>query len=416
MTSNALEKRIKRHVTGRVRDYFVIMNPGIDSGAVAEGEAILTDAERVVPALGGLEFTGKLTDCRRANLFFRTATRVLMRIETFRSERFDRLEKKLFEIPWELYLKPDSPLPEISVTARRSRLYHSDAVADRVRAAIADALPTASEMGKGADQNGEDSELRQRIFVRALEDHFTVSIDSSGEPLYKRGIKVTGGMAPLRESIGAAILRSLGFTGDGPLVDPMCGTGTFSLEGAMIAADVPAGLYRRFAFEGWPAHVPRRWESDRAEAAALIRPQSGPHQIFASDLDGAACSRLQETIAKINLLSDADGHPRWADAIGVGRVDFFDLLPKDLTAEKGTLLLNPPYGLRMGDLKKSRQMYAEIFGRLLSDWKGWRVALIAPDKRLILPDPGNGKTLFRERIQSFSHGGLKVFLLTGIVK
>lgn len=184
----------------------------------------------------------------------------------------------------------------------------------------------------------------------------------------------------------------------------------------MIAADVPAGLYRRFAFEGWPAHAHRRWESDRAEAAALIRPQSGPHQIFASDLDGAACSRLQETIAKINLLSDADGHPRWADAIGVGRVDFFDLLPKDLTAEKGTLLLNPPYGLRMGDLKKSRQMYAEIFGRLLSDWKGWRVALIAPDKRLILPDPGNGKTLFRERIQSFSHGGLKVFLLTGIVK
>lgn len=124
----------------------------------------------------------------------------------------------------------------------------------------------------------------QQLFVRAVNDQLTVSIDSSGDMLYKRGLKIQGGKAPIRETTAASILALAGYHIGEPLIDPMCGTGTFSLEGAMIANHIPAGWYRNFAFMGWPCFKPSRWKHIRREAKGRITRLTKP-VIFASDTE-----------------------------------------------------------------------------------------------------------------------------------
>ena len=392
--NSALEKRVRRHVTGRLRPYFAAAAPGFESVLSEELKRLNLGGGTVEAVPGGVEFEGRLVDCWRANLQLRTAGRVLLRIETFRAARFDRMAACLAEVPWELYLPADA-VPMVSVTARRCRLHHSDAIAERTATAVRKRLDgTAGDIGETEGTGG----IAQRLFVRGIDDIFTVSADSSGENLYKRGIKIQGGPAPLRETLAAAALNLAGYSGREPLIDPMCGTGTFSLEAALMAANIAPGLSRPFAFMGWPSFLPRRWDHLEREAAAARRPVPEP-MVFASDISARSCHLLEGTVRRHGL----------SDVLQVGCGDFFELDPKMTTPKKGTVALNPPYGRRLGGVGESDALFREICAKLGADYRGWRLVLIAPRDELVRGVPFSGNVL------PFRHGGGRRLLATGRV-
>jgi len=399
-TTINIEKRIKRHVLGKTGSFYVSTLPGMEHLCVEELKSVGISTENATLSKGGVEFPGRIHDCYLANLHLRMANRILMRIETFLATNFRQLEKKLAALPWELYLHNGTAC-KINVTSRHSRLFHSDAIADRIRESIKNRW---RHIHYDFDKKQDITLFPQQIFVRAANDQFTISIDSSGEMLHKRGVKVQGGKAPIRETTAASILALAGYHIGEPLIDPMCGAGTFSLEGAMIANHIPAGWYRDFAFMGWPCFKPSRWKHIRREAKGRIIRLSKP-VIFASDKDQQNCHALETVIYKNNL----------SKTISVCVKNFFDLLPteiKELTkpAHRGLVTINPPYGRRLGTKGTSEKLFDEICKKLKQDFTGWKIALIAPDKHLVKRVP------FKVTTHNLFHGGLHLTLLTGRIR
>jgi len=390
VNDSSLLKRIKRHVTGRERAFFAATSPGFEPLCLDELKAIAQTGKSFMEEEGGVLFTGRITDCYAANLCLRTANRVLMRIGEFKATNFMQLEKRLSGFPWELYLAADSR-PEINSTTKHSRLYHKEAIAEIFASSIGESLAS-----KGFAQAAQDSSIPQQVFVRAVNDRFAISLDSSGELLYRRGIKIHRSKAPLRETTAAAILKISEYDGTEPLIDPMCGSGTFSLEAAMISQNIPAGLFRNFAFMNWPCFEPRRWAYIKRKAESGIKPASSP-SIFASDIDSIACDSLKSCINKYDFFKTVE----------VEKKDFFNLSPYSLTKDKGLVVINPPYGHRMGSRSESIKLFFAVCEKLKKDYSGWKVALIAPDISLLNSLP------FSLKAQTFYHGGMKIFLLYG---
>ena len=312
---------------------------------------------------GGIEFTGKLHDCYFTNLYLRTANRVLMRITEFNVTNFRKLDKKIKEIPWELYLKEN--------TAKCSRLYHSDAISEHIIESINERKKTVLfHSDNKVDIQPQKTQNIQNIFIRLIEDHIIVSLDSSGDLLYKRGIKQHTGSAPIRETIAAATLLKMGYTGEQPLLDPMCGTGTFSIEAAMVAMHIPPGWYRHFAFESWPGFKPAQWEYMKKQAEKGIKKNHNIPCIIACDKDTQTCRALSDTLKKNNL----------ENVIKVLSHDFYTLTPDDIylhagNKNPGLVIINPPYGVRLGARHDSRNMFIEITERLADFFEGWKFAL-----------------------------------------
>ncbi len=340
---------------------------------------------------GGIAFSGKLYDGYLANLHLRTASRILMRIETMSASHFSRLSKKAAEIPWELYLHPDA-VPLVRVSTHHCRLYHKDAVAEIITASVRDRL--AQFVDPALPQSAPA--IQQRLFIRGTDDRFSVSIDSSGDLLYKRGVKTISGNAPVRETLAAAVLMLAGYSGSETLINPMCGSGTFAVEGAMMARNIPPGWNRSFAFMGWPAFRPAQWQHLRNAAEKNIVAGFLP-PLFAIDRASTTCELLTRLVASLPAL----------DQIQVLEKDFFDLCPKDLSAEPGLVVINPPYGKRMGTRRESRLLIQNVMQKLRADYPGWRFALMVPDRS----DVGVISTHWR--FHTLFHGGLKLELLVG---
>lgn len=382
-----LEKRIKRHVIGPEQDCFAVTLPGHESLCAHEIKS-LSDTVCVKEVLkGGVGFSGRLTDVYLANLHVRTAGRVLIRLERFKATNFNQLESRTRNMAWELYLPPGG-LPEFNVTTHHSRLYHSQAVAEHVHVGIS---ARWSELGISPTPVKD-----QTLFVRLQDDGVTLSLDSSGAPLYRRGLKTHKAHAPLRETMAAAILKIAGFRPDMPLVDPMCGSGTFSLEAALMAKNIPPGIFRDFGFQQWPAFRPRQWAHLKKIAGRQIRRQVVP-LIWASDSDELSCTRLSDCLGRNHL----------EDAVTVSQRDFFSIQPEQTATAPGLVVLNPPYGqrlLKQGDVEKR---YKDICFKLKTDFRGWQVAMLVPKavsaKRL-------GLSLKPMRMD---HGGIQLTLLVG---
>jgi putative N6-adenine-specific DNA methylase len=391
-SETSLSKRIKRHVVGRIRSYFAVTAPGAERLCGSELSALPLSVQDADVVNGGVDFKGTLQDCYLANLHLRTANRILMRIQNFRASSFRQLETKAAEIPWELYLPFECAL-QIHTTTRHCRLYHTEAIGDRLRECI-------SKHGIAVGGQGQKSEATsgQKIFVRGADDQFTISIDSSGEHLHKRGLKIHTGRAPLRETTAAAALITAGYRAGRPLIDPMCGTGTFSLEAALMAKHIPPGWFREFAFMGWPSFRPQKWEYLKRSCRAQIT-GSGAPTIFASDTDPAACRRLAKGAAENRL----------DDIIKVGNRDFFELRPDDLTSRPGLVAINPPYGKRLENPSQSEHLFIGVCDRLRQEYNGWKVILIAPGGQLA------SKVPFRLEAYPFFHGGLRPVLMIGTI-
>ncbi|WP_319522830.1 hypothetical protein [uncultured Desulfosarcina sp.] len=387
--SDAFAKRVRRHVGGRVRDYYAIVSPGFEACTRQELITLGIGKSDIRVSTGGVTFRGRFVDCQRANLHLRTATRILMRIDTFTATNPRQLEKHCASIPWELYLI-EGTCPEIKVHSQRSRLYHSDVVARAVKEAIAGRWDVSPQ--------SPSAEFPQTVFMRLSEDRVTLSLDSSGAPLYKRGLKQGAARAPLRESLAAAMLMCAGYDSRRPLVDPLCGSGTLSIEAAMMAKGMAPGSLRNFAFMGWPAFREPQWSFLKREAEADAKAFDRP-PVHASDLDAAACGKLSGIISDNGL----------SDAVTVTVKDFFDCEAGQYENGPGLVAINPPYGIRIGSAHQAADLFQRICRHLKAAFTGWDVALIAPEKSLLQTVP------FACRQVPMRHGGLRLTLLLGTV-
>jgi putative N6-adenine-specific DNA methylase len=386
-----LEKQIKRHIIGRRQTFFASALPGFEPICRRELEDLSDTVVVVSPVTGGVVFTGRVTDMYRANLHLHTAGRILMRLVEFKATNFRRLVDRLGVVPWHLYLHA-GVIPQVKVATHHSRLYHTRGVADRVRQTIGRHWQAAGVAVR------EDP--YQTLYIRMQDDLATLSIDSSGEPLYRRGLKIHQADAPLRETTAAAILLHAGFKKSGAqiLLDPMCGSGTFSLEAALLRKKVAPGLTRRFAFMQWPSFRRRQWNYLTSKAEETIQRLDAP-VIHASDADVEACRRLAQQVHRTDL----------TDAVRIRTDDFFQLVPDRRSSTPALVVLNPPYGRRLDASGPIRTFYACIESKLCAEFKGWRTALIVPQRDWMPRLAG------RLDAMALSHGGLSLTLFIGTI-
>ena len=360
-------------------DAFVITAPGLEPLAATELHALgLMDAR---PVDGGVSCSASRAELYAANLNLRTASRVVVRAGEFGAQAFHELERRAAKVPWEAFVSPNLPV-SLRVTCRKSRLYHSDAVAERVATAITSRVRTARIVGDVGDTDGDDADNagedggsvaadaspHQLVLVRLMHDRCTVSIDSSGALLHLRGYRQAVGKAPIRETLAAATLLAAGWRGDVPLLDPMCGSGTIPIEGALLARRMAPGLGRRFAFEQWPDFDAGTWHQVREEAESKVLPQS-PVAIRGSDRDAGAIESAQANAARAGL----------ADTVEFAASPISAMEPM---AESGLIASNPPYGVRVGDRDRLRNLYAQLGKVIRAKAPGWRVALVSADQAL----------------------------------
>lgn len=385
-----IEKRIKRRIIGRRHDLFAVTLPGFEHLCRDELLNLSDTIEIKETVKGGVGFSGRLIDLYQASLHVRTAVRILMRLTSFKASNFLQIETRVRKIDWELYL-PLGAIPEFSVTAHHSRLYHSQAIAGHLGKSLK-AYWTELNMSSNPLES-------QTLFVRLKNDRVTLSLDSSGAPLYQRGLKRHAAQAPLRETTAAGILLSVGYRPEMPLIDPMCGAGTFSLEAALMAKKIPPGIHRSFAFMQWPAFRPRQWAYLKKEARQN-RIHWQTHLIRASDSSAGACSLLQECVRD----------HEFNDIIKINQEDFFNMRPDRIFDQQGVVVLNPPYGRRVVPENDIDKFYQKITAKLQSDFREWRVALLVPQKAIAR------KLTLNLKPMTIGHGGLELVLLTGKIQ
>jgi putative N6-adenine-specific DNA methylase len=372
---------------------FAVTSPGLEPLAAAELQALgATDAQAIA---GGVTFGASQQLLYAANLHLRTASRVVVRVSAFGAKAFHELERRSGKVPWEAFVSPNLGVA-LRVTCRKSRLYHSDAVAERVASAIAARVRGARVVADAGDEGDLTDAPDQLVIVRLLHDQCSVSIDSSGALLHLRGYRQAVAKAPMRETLAAAALLGSGWQGDAPLLDPLCGSGTIPIEAALIARRIPPGLRRGFAFERWPDFDSVGWREIRAEAEAAMLPAS-PVPIQGSDRDAGAIEAARANAERAGVRADIEFSERALSAV-------------EPPAGRGWVVTNPPYGVRVGDRDRLRNLYAQLGKVVRAKCDGWRVALLAA-----VPELERQTGLGLKPVLRTSNGGIPVRLVVGDV-
>ena len=322
------------------------------------------------PEVGGVGFSGAIESVARANLWLRTASRVVVRVATFRARAFHELERLARALPWERFVSAGGSV-RFRVTSRKSRLYHTGAIEQRFAEAIEYRLGKASPIEQArTDEEDDSANSRAQLFVvRVVDDTFTVSADSSGALLHQRGYRQAIAKAPVRETLAATLLIVGDWSGTAPLIDPFCGSGTIPIEAALIARRIAPGLHRSFAFQSWPEARPALWERLCDEAASLALPRS-PVAILGSDRDRGAIDAAMSNAERAGVAQDIQFSVRAMSAIEAPR------------KTAGHVVTNPPYGVRVGEAAKLRDLYARFGQVLRSKFPGWQLVLLSANPRL----------------------------------
>jgi putative N6-adenine-specific DNA methylase len=374
-------------------EIFLVAIPGLEAALTDEARACGFQGAKQVP--GGVRFDGGWPEVWRANLQLRGASRVLARIGSFHAAHLAQLDKRARAFPWRTILRRDVAV-SVETTCKKSKIYHSGAATQRIATAINEEL--------GATIS-DDADVV--IKARIESDLLTLSIDTSGGLLHKRGSKQATAKAPLRETMAALFLRQCGYTGHEPVLDPMCGSGTFIIEAAEIALGLAPGRNRRFAFEHLATFDAKAWEKMKSENL-FIPPGEGTSQIFSppqkegqprvqfygSDRDAGAIKSSKANTERAGVSTNTTFMQRPVS----------EVTPPD--GPPGLVICNPPYGARIGDKKPLHDLYAAFGQTMKSRFKGWRVGLITSDPKLArstgLP--------FKAKPAAVLHGGLRVYL------
>ncbi len=353
---------------------FIVSAPGIENVTfqelikfgLAQPEHLLEQSnlnyvEREDEIVGGIEIAGDHAEIYQANLYLRTASRVLVRLGDFHAAAFSELRRKSALLPWERFILPGQPVC-IRTTCRKSRLYHSTAVSREITMAIQDRLGKPSGIVPCSDDG-----YTQLVVARLFNDHCTISIDSSGALLHRRGYRLASAKAPLRETLAAAMLLASGYDGSSPFLDPFCGSGTLPIEAALLSAQIPPGNNRQFAFMKWPEFKADIWQKlldqhhNQSSHPAPI--------ILGSDRDAGAIRLAQAN----------------AERAGVASIVQFSCKAVSAIEPTGTgwVVTNPPYGLRIQSNHDLRNLYAQFGHVLRRVCPGWRLGVLCNDLRLL---------------------------------
>lgn len=357
-------------------EIFLVAPPGLEGLLAEEARAAGFAVTGTIP--GGVSLTGDWPEVWRANLTLRGATRVLARIGEFRAFHLAQLDKRARKFPWAEILRPDVPV-RIEVTSKRSKIYHAGAAQQRLERAISETLgaPIAAD-------------APVQIKVRIDDNLVTLSVDTSGESLHKRGFKEAMAKAPMRETLASLFLRAAGYDGREPVLDPMCGSGTFVIEAAEIAAGLLPGRERAFAFEQLANFDPGAWAKMKGASTG-----SAPiARFYGSDRDAGAVRSAEANATRAGV---------------AGWTSFAQRPVSELIRPEGPpglVIVNPPYGTRIGNTKLLYALHASLGTVLKERFSGWRVAVVSTEGGLVkatgLPFQPPGPPI--------NHGGLKVRL------
>lgn len=357
-------------------EIFLATAPGLESALYEEVRA--KGFKKAKQIKGGVTIQGGWPEVWRANLWVRGASRILARIASFQVLHLSHLDMRAREVPWGAILDPNLPF-RVEVSCAKSRIYHSDAAAERIIRAIKETLKA---------RHSPDAKIT--VMARIERDICTISVDTSGELLHKRGYKESVNKAPMRENMAALFLQQCGYNGQEPVFDPMCGSGTFVIEAAEIAAKLNPGRKRHFAFEKLMTFEPDAWHKMRS----VERDGATDIKFYGSDRDNGAIEMSTQNAknAGVEMLTEFKHQ------------SISDITPP--TSASGLVILNPPYGARMGDKKKLKPLYQTLGGVLRTRFSGWRVGIITVDKEL-----ANATGLpFLPPTAPVQHGGLRVTL------
>lgn len=396
MISSALSRRIRIHVQGKKHRFRAVCHLGFEKITAEEFKSIGIEEPFLIKD-GSVVFESKWNDSWRVLAFSRTCTKLLMEIHSFSAENFGRFEKEIRNTPWSLFL-PSNITPEIQVTCVRSRLYHSEALKER-------ALPLISEALKNTEENNQLSST-QKILLSFEDNICTISLDLGGEPLYKRGFDRFVEKAPLKETMAASILWAADFFSTKHLIDPMAGSGTFSLEGVMWALSKNPASCRSFAFQEQPGFKKTSWDyliqkenplsTESLHKKDSISKQNSISKELPSFSIGDYELKAIETI--LHNIKTSQIPP---DILKPIQQDFFQI---PSTKEKSLIVLNPPYGKRIA--ADTLNLYREIGKKIRNDFNHSNWAIICPSH-----EAQKALNLEHTHIIHSNHGGLNISIL-----
>jgi putative N6-adenine-specific DNA methylase len=343
--------------------YFAACPRGLE--AALAGELAALGARDVAPTDGGVAFAGELALAFRANLQSRIASRVLWRVGggPYRDER--DLYALVHGIAWQRLFLPSRTL-RVDVAATRSPLPSLEFATLRIKDAICDRFRAERNTRPSIDKRAPD--VRAHAYLTDREA--TIYLDTSGEPLFKRGYRRDTDEAPLRENLAAGLLALAGWTPATTLLDPMCGSGTLVIEAALIAARRAPGLSRSFGFQKLAWYDGPTWQRIRQTVRDQALPAPALPALFASDIASAALAKAAANLAA-------------AQVAPFVRLECADVLTRAAPAPAGFLFANPPYGVRLAEQEKLAAFYPRLGDALKRRFAGWTAYLFTGDLRLV---------------------------------
>ncbi|HLN85276.1 MAG TPA: THUMP domain-containing protein [Candidatus Limnocylindrales bacterium] len=321
------------------------------------------DADTVHAVGGGVQFAGDFSLCYRINLESRIASRVLWQVASgdYRSE--EDIYRIAFAPRWTDWFDGARTI-RVDISATKSRLTSLNFVTLKIKDALCDKFRQLSKRRPSVDTQAPDILIQGHLTER----DFMLYLDTTGEPLFKRGQRLATGDAPLRENLAAGILRLAGWTPGIPLLDPMCGSGTFLLEAAQMALDIAPGLGRHFAFEKFKNFDARRWRDWVQQRSSRRKPRT-PQPIYGSDISGDVLRAARANLTGAGL----------ENVVSLSRADVLHITAP---AKEGLIITNPPYGVRLGEQQALAEFYPKLGDVLKKQFSGWRAYLFSADMRL----------------------------------
>ena len=326
-------------------------------------ELRLLNAQDIHAVGGGVRFAGEFFLCYRVNLASRLASRILWQVaaDPYRTE--DDVFRSVYRLPWTKWFDPRRTI-RVDVSATKSPLASLNFVTLKIKDAVCDKIRRLSGRRPDVDTRAPDVPIQGHLTDR----DFTLYLDTTGEPLFKRGQRMATGEAPLRENLAAGILRLAGWAPGVPLLDPMCGSGTILLEAANMALDIAPGLGRGFAFEKLKNFDARHWRELLRGATARQKPKK-PAAIYGSDRSADVLKAARENLLAAGL----------EKVVSLKRADVLEIIAP---AKQGIIVTNPPYGVRLGEQQALAEFYPKLGDLLKKQFSGWRAYLLSADMRL----------------------------------
>lgn len=344
----------------KIENFFATCPRGLE--ALLGQELAAVGAQHIKEVGGGVGFAGSWETCYRANLESRLATRILWRVAHASYKTEEEVYKLALGLDWPEWFRVRQTL-RVQVSAIKSPLRSLDFTTLRIKDAICDRFREAT--GERPSVDTAQPDVRVHGFFTAT--HVTLYLDTSGDSLTQRGYKFASVEAPIKENLAAGILKLTGWTPGVPLLDPMCGSGTFLLEAALMSLDIAPGLNRKFGFMRLLNFDQAMWERIRGEAEARCKPFE-PLPIWGSDIDSEMLVRAKQNLAAAGLSNYI-------------KLEHADMLTRTAPADHGVMVTNPPYGVRLG-IQALETFYPKLGDALKQNFTGWNCYFITADPEM----------------------------------